>query len=113
MARKIELTFDDSSLTANAVSRDERTLTAYEIKNLAVFQSPVTKKWRVTHINTLSPTMASRDGWKSKKEAVLFAEEIQSHGLNFQVNSAGEFQAKNDHQLMGAAFEAAILKAKE
>lgn len=113
MARKITLTFDDSSLTANAVSRYERELTGYEIKDLAIFKSPVTKLWRCVHINTLSPTMHEEKGWKSKKEALAFATELQSHGLNFSVNSAEEFQAKNNSDLMAVAFKAAIEKAKE
>ncbi len=108
MAKKIELKFpDDATMRSNHVDKD--TVIGYEVKALVVFQA--TKLWRVAHINTLSPTLGSFEGWKTKKQAMAFAEEIQKHGLNWMVQDAAEFQAKNSSDLMVTAYKAAMEKS--
>lgn len=110
MAKKINLDFNnEATCVANKMPRG--ITQGYEVGALAIFQSPVSKLWRCLHINTMSPTMHEFDGWKTKKQALIFAEELQNHGLNFMVESANEFQAKNDIDLMAYAFKLAMEKA--
>ena len=112
MAKKINLDFNnEADCVANKMPRGS--VQGYEVKALAVFQSPVSKLWRCLHIDTMSPTMHDIDGWKMKKQALIFAEKLQSQTLNFQVNSAKEFQEKNDYQMMATIFHEAIDAANE
>lgn len=110
MAKKIDLDFYSEEIcVANKMPRG--ITQGYEVGALAIFQSPVSKLWRCLHINTMSPTMHGFDGWKTKKQALIFAEELQRHSLNFMVESAKEFQEKNNIDLMAYAFKLAMEKS--